>query len=312
MTTPSSANLRSLLTDESGTGAAYFQGGDLGTPSAGVLTNATGLPTAGLVNDAVTYAKMQNVTASRVLGRTAGSAGDTEEMTITQVLDLLTSVAQGDIIYRGASAWARLGAGSSGQFLKTNGAGANPQWDTSAGGGGIVLLTSGTVSSAATLDIVLTSYTAYRGLKLVLMGFVPATDAVDFFLRTSTDGGSNYDAGASDYVWGNQTWFLNTIGGDGDAADNEITLNRSNTASQHVSNVAGEGGWTGVIELLGQTETGRNFTAFWSGRYHSDNAGIAGTMGQGTRVTSADVDAIRLLFSSGDIASGKWALYGYA
>jgi hypothetical protein len=42
--TPSSANLRGLLTDESGTGAAYFQGGDLGTPSAGALTNATGLP----------------------------------------------------------------------------------------------------------------------------------------------------------------------------------------------------------------------------------------------------------------------------
>lgn len=42
--TPSSANLRALLTDETGTGAAYFQGGNLGTPSAGVLTNATGLP----------------------------------------------------------------------------------------------------------------------------------------------------------------------------------------------------------------------------------------------------------------------------
>lgn len=44
LVTPSSANLRGLLTDESGAGAAYFQGGDLGTPSAGVLTNATGLP----------------------------------------------------------------------------------------------------------------------------------------------------------------------------------------------------------------------------------------------------------------------------
>lgn len=42
--TPSSANLRGLLSDETGTGLAYFQGGDLGTPSAGVLTNATGLP----------------------------------------------------------------------------------------------------------------------------------------------------------------------------------------------------------------------------------------------------------------------------
>lgn len=39
-----SAQLRSVLSDESGTGNSYFQGGDLGTPSAGVLTNATGLP----------------------------------------------------------------------------------------------------------------------------------------------------------------------------------------------------------------------------------------------------------------------------
>lgn len=42
--TPSSANLRGCLTDETGTGLAYFQGGALGTPSSGTLTSATGLP----------------------------------------------------------------------------------------------------------------------------------------------------------------------------------------------------------------------------------------------------------------------------
>lgn len=42
--TPSSANLRALLTDEVGTGAAYFVGGALGTPASATLTNATGLP----------------------------------------------------------------------------------------------------------------------------------------------------------------------------------------------------------------------------------------------------------------------------
>jgi hypothetical protein len=42
-----SAQLRGVISDETGTGAAYFQGGDLGTPSAGVLTNCTGLPVAG-------------------------------------------------------------------------------------------------------------------------------------------------------------------------------------------------------------------------------------------------------------------------
>lgn len=44
LATPSSANLRSCLTDEVGTGAAYFVGGALGTPASATLTNATGLP----------------------------------------------------------------------------------------------------------------------------------------------------------------------------------------------------------------------------------------------------------------------------
>jgi hypothetical protein len=51
--TPSSANLRSLMTDETGTGLLYFQGGDIGTPSAGVATNLSGTAaslTAGIAN----------------------------------------------------------------------------------------------------------------------------------------------------------------------------------------------------------------------------------------------------------------------
>jgi hypothetical protein len=58
--TPSSANLRAAVTDETGTGALVFATSPtlvtpaLGTPSSVVLTNATGLPNAGLVNSAVT------------------------------------------------------------------------------------------------------------------------------------------------------------------------------------------------------------------------------------------------------------------
>lgn len=44
LATPSSANLRAAVTDESGTGALLFQNGALGTPASGTLTNATGLP----------------------------------------------------------------------------------------------------------------------------------------------------------------------------------------------------------------------------------------------------------------------------
>lgn len=52
LATPSSANLRSALTDEVGTGAAYFVGGALGTPASGTATNLTGLPLSGLTTQA--------------------------------------------------------------------------------------------------------------------------------------------------------------------------------------------------------------------------------------------------------------------
>jgi hypothetical protein len=44
LATPSSANLVAAMTDETGSGALYFTGGALGTPSSATLTNATGLP----------------------------------------------------------------------------------------------------------------------------------------------------------------------------------------------------------------------------------------------------------------------------
>jgi hypothetical protein len=63
LATPSSANLRSALTDETGTGLAYFQGGDLGTPSAGVATNLTGTA-AGLTAGAANAVAVGNITGA--------------------------------------------------------------------------------------------------------------------------------------------------------------------------------------------------------------------------------------------------------
>ena len=71
--TPSSANLRSALTDETGTGGAVFATSPtlvtpaLGTPASGTLTNCTGLPTAGIVDDAVTLAKMASGTDGTII-----------------------------------------------------------------------------------------------------------------------------------------------------------------------------------------------------------------------------------------------------
>jgi Repeat of unknown function (DUF5907) len=102
----------------------------------GDVAKTAGSSSLTISNNAVTYAKMQDVSAtSRVIGRKTASAGDPEECTLSEVLDFVGSAAQGDLLYRGASTWTRLGAGTSGQYLQTQGASANPQWASVTGGG---------------------------------------------------------------------------------------------------------------------------------------------------------------------------------
>jgi hypothetical protein len=64
------ANFTNLNTDKLEINAA------LGTPASVTLTNATGLPTSGLVDNAVTNAKLRDSGALSVIGRSANSTGD--------------------------------------------------------------------------------------------------------------------------------------------------------------------------------------------------------------------------------------------
>jgi|TARA_R100001530_G_scaffold28654_3_gene22672 hypothetical protein len=106
------------------------------------------IATGDIDDDAITYAKIQDtVTDNRVLG--AGTAGTVSEVQVNSDMLATDSVAtakvadnaitlakledgtQGDILYYGADgAPARLGFGTSGQVLKTQGTGANPVWAT--------------------------------------------------------------------------------------------------------------------------------------------------------------------------------------
>jgi len=175
---------------------------------------------------------------------------------------------------------------------------------------GLVLLAQGTVTSAATLDIVLTTFTAFRGIRFSLANFVPATDDVEFWLRVSTDGGSSYDAGASDYRYALNVTSESATGGQGSAADTQIAIAKNNAGTASVSNTAAEGGVSAAIHLLNQTDTG-----IWPKiMAHSGYVGADGVAYEnivhGVRVAAQDTNAVRFLFESGNIASGKYAVYG--
>lgn len=54
---------------------------------------------------------------------------------VQEILDSISST-QGTVLFRGAADWQALAPGTSGHFLKTNGAGADPEWAAGGGGGG--------------------------------------------------------------------------------------------------------------------------------------------------------------------------------
>ncbi len=54
---------------------------------------------------------------TRLLARKTAGAGSGEECTLSEILDFIGSAARGDLLYRGASGWARLAKGTSGYVL---------------------------------------------------------------------------------------------------------------------------------------------------------------------------------------------------
>ncbi len=174
--------------------------------------------------------------------------------------------------------------------------------------GGMQLLNSGTVSSAASLDVVLTGFVGYRALKLILSSFIPVTDSDELWGRVSTDGGSTYDAAGYSYA-GEYSRDSSSSGQVQSASDTKILMASTN-AGLGVSNVAAEGGLDAEITIHDQTDTSRYPRLRYDASYFCDGAETMQVRGTGSRENAQDTDALRIMFSTGNIASGKWALYG--
>jgi hypothetical protein len=137
----------------------------------------------------ITYAKLQNISATqRLLGRNTAGAGVTEEVTLSQLLDWIGSAAQGDILYRGAATWARLAAGTAGLPLITKGAGQNPAWEASYATGTIVKATRvsdtgayNTTSTTPALDNSIPQIS--EGTQFFTTSYTPKLATSTLFLR---------------------------------------------------------------------------------------------------------------------------------
>lgn len=196
-------------------------------------------------------------------------------------------------------------SGGATNFLREDGT-----WQAAGGAGStgsLVYLEHQDASASAQIDFALDAYTGYDSFLVVISKASPATDLVEFQMRTSTDSGSTFDSGASDYRWANHA-YTSSAGNavQGSAADTRICLTDN---GNDMGNLSAEA-WSGQVWVYRPAQAAPCHIEF-RGQYRRGSDGlIFGVTGMGAREASADVTDIRFLMSSGNIGSGRFTLYG--
>jgi hypothetical protein len=192
---------------------------------------------------------------------------------------------------------------SGSMFLKRRGS-------TSIREGGRDFLSEQTAAASAIIDFVLIKWLAlYDRFEIDFDNVLPSADNTALWLRTSTNGGSSYDSTAADYKWALQRSRIGTNDGTNDSNATKIEL-INNDNSIGMSNVSGET-TAGTVTIHSPSVAQRCKILWRTVHIPADIATFVATItGIGIRDAAADVDAIRFLPSSGNIASGTFRLYG--
>lgn len=170
------------------------------------------------------------------------------------------------------------------------------------GGGSWVFLASATASASASLTFTSSIDSTYDHYVFVCVSIRPTTDGAFLWLRTSTNGGSSYDSGASDYEWN-----MGSQGGNSfSSGDTKIQITY---ASVGIGNAAGEAGYDANVTLCNPSAT-LNTQVRTSGAMYRSDSFTADMTGAGVRKSAADVDAVQFLMSTSTIASGSIYMYG--
>ena len=150
-------------------------------------------------------------------------------------------MAQGDILYRGASVWRRLAAGASGKFLKTQGAGADPIWDTPAGSGNVttsaILTAHQVILGNGTTDVVNLGALGASGQVLTSngAGSDPSWQAAGTGTVTHTG-----NLTANELVVGNGTADVKVVA----ATDGQIPIGKTSDGSVNLATITAGSGIT--------------------------------------------------------------------
>lgn len=196
---------------------------------------------------------------------------------------------------------ANISSPSDGQLLSYDSA--TSKWVNSSGGAGNwVKISSQTASSSASIDFTTISST-YGAFACFFDYIVPATDGVQLLIRISES--SSFVSGANTYGYAShQTNSSNSFATVSNNAATSVALSRA-----IIGNAAGEF-VSGVLYMINPTAAGTK-TNFHFDTYMLSTAGNPErSQGGGHRTSAAASDGLQFFFSSGNIASGTFTLYG--
>lgn len=185
--------------------------------------------------------------------------------------------------------------GTTGQILeKINGTDYNVQWATPGGGGAWSFVTS---STASTSNLSFTSLDQTADHMFVFENIV----AANFHCQTSTDNGSTYDSGATDYGYSSMGW-----------RDNAAAYNLASTGFSRVRiadqiNASHELNGELMLFSIGNTTTPKKL--HWTVDYAPFSNSYAVSTGYARRKATANIDAIQFAPFSGTLTSGT--IYHY-
>ena len=174
---------------------------------------------------------------------------------------------------------------------------------------GMILLSSQTASSSATIDFTAINNTLFNSYLLQIDNVIPATNGVYLLLRYSVGGVfQTTDYQANTFRW---TTAGSGISGNqfGTGATAIAIVSTSDTQANAATAPTGQGGGSFTVNIYNcaQTATAKRMT--WIGGYYGSQ--YLAITGSGAYIPATNaVDGFRLFYNSGNISTGTFTLYG--
>ena len=242
---------------------------------------------------------LDNITAFSSTGiMSRASAGSYTFSSLSALMDTAFSSTQGSIVYRGASGWVALAPGTSGQYLKTQGAAANPVWATSTAPTLLNTLTAGNTPALQDTTSLTASYSEY---DIIFENVIPATNTTTCELQVYASGGYQ----ATTYV---TAGYYSNVGGATQFGANTTFI----PCSAPVLTANSAPGISGAFHFSNPSQTTQPKMFNGQVGYNATTSTInSATMAGYWNGSNVAVTGFQVLFSSGNITSGTIKIYGH-